>query len=68
MSTCLLPTALPPKGALKARAVRIRRPRRRLVAVRAEKTKDGPRVAVVGVTGAVGQEFLKVQNTKTVIT
>lgn len=28
--------------------------------VRAAKTADGPSVAVVGVTGAVGQEFLKV--------
>lgn len=33
---------------------------RRNVAVNA-KTADGPRVAIVGVTGAVGQEFLKVR-------
>lgn len=28
--------------------------------VRAAKTADGPKVAIVGVTGAVGQEFLRV--------
>jgi hypothetical protein len=28
--------------------------------VRAAKTTDGPKVAIVGVTGAVGQEFLRV--------
>lgn len=28
--------------------------------VRAGKTPDGPKVAIVGVTGAVGQEFLRV--------
>ncbi|GLI62453.1 hypothetical protein VaNZ11_005083, partial [Volvox africanus] len=32
----------------------------RVAVVRAAKTSDGPRVAVVGVTGAVGQEFLTV--------
>ena len=68
MSARLLPTSLPPKSALKAKAVRLRRPRRRVVAVRAQKTKDGPRVAVAGVTGAVGQEFLKVQNAKAIST
>ena len=34
--------------------------RARSVAVRAAKTADGPRLAIVGVTGAVGQEFLTV--------
>jgi aspartate-semialdehyde dehydrogenase len=28
--------------------------------VRAAKTADGPKIAIVGVTGAVGQEFLRV--------
>jgi len=35
--------------------------RARAVAVRAGKTADGPRIAIVGVTGAVGQEFLTVR-------
>jgi hypothetical protein len=35
--------------------------RRAALAVRAAKTADGPCVAIVGVTGAVGQEFLKVR-------
>eukprot|EP00210_Caulerpa_lentillifera_P007068 g6761.t1 len=34
--------------------------KRRVLKINASQTKDGPRVAVVGVTGAVGQEFLKV--------
>lgn len=38
------------------------RRKRRTFKIRAAKTPDGPRVAVVGVTGAVGQEFLKVSN------
>jgi aspartate-semialdehyde dehydrogenase len=29
--------------------------------VQAKKTADGPSIAVVGVTGAVGQEFLQVR-------
>lgn len=29
--------------------------------VKAAKTADGPKIAIVGVTGAVGQEFLKVR-------
>jgi hypothetical protein len=29
--------------------------------VQAKKTADGPTVAIVGVTGAVGQEFLQVR-------
>lgn len=28
--------------------------------VRAAKVSDGPKIAIVGVTGAVGQEFLRV--------
>jgi hypothetical protein len=35
--------------------------RARVCVVRAAKTADGPRIAVVGVTGAVGQEFLTVR-------
>ncbi len=34
---------------------------RRAVRVYAAKTESGPKIAVVGVTGAVGQEFLKVE-------
>lgn len=40
------------------------RRKRRTFKIRAAKTPDGPRVAVVGVTGAVGQEFLKVLNSQ----
>ena len=36
-------------------------PRRAGLLVRAAKTADGPSVAIVGVTGAVGQEFLRVR-------
>jgi aspartate-semialdehyde dehydrogenase len=35
--------------------------RRQALQVYAAKTSNGPRVAVVGVTGAVGQEFLTVR-------
>lgn len=42
------------------RSVRMMQPRRCL-RVHAAKTESGPKIAVVGVTGAVGQEFLKVQ-------
>lgn len=38
------------------------RPARRALAVRAAKTASGPRVAIVGITGAVGQEFLTVRH------
>lgn len=31
--------------------------------MRAAKTADGPSVAIVGITGAVGQEFLRVSVT-----
>lgn len=34
--------------------------RARVTVVKAAKTADGPRIAIVGVTGAVGQEFLTV--------
>lgn len=34
--------------------------RRPAVVVQAKKTPDGPSLAIVGVTGAVGQEFLQV--------
>ena len=34
--------------------------RRLLLSVQAAKTESGPSVAIVGVTGAVGQEFLRV--------
>ena len=34
--------------------------RQRVVMVKAAKTSSGPRIAIVGVTGAVGQEFLTV--------
>lgn len=36
-------------------------PRRLHCVTRAGKTGDGPSVAIVGVTGAVGQEFLRVR-------
>jgi len=53
--------ALKSNKALSGHGVRCNRVRRNnVVAVRAAKTADGPRVAIVGVTGAVGQEFLTV--------
>lgn len=36
--------------------------RRRVALVQAKKTADGPSIAIVGVTGAVGQEFLTVSS------
>lgn len=36
-------------------------PRRQCLRVQAAKTADGPSLAIVGVTGAVGQEFLRVR-------
>lgn len=36
------------------------RSRQRVALVQAKKTADGPSLAIVGVTGAVGQEFLQV--------
>eukprot|EP00878_Enallax_costatus_P044570 GHUV01053240.1.p1 GENE.GHUV01053240.1~~GHUV01053240.1.p1 ORF type:complete len:116 (-),score=15.17 GHUV01053240.1:32-379(-) len=41
-------------------AVRAGVSRQQRVIVQAKKTADGPSIAVVGVTGAVGQEFLQV--------
>jgi aspartate-semialdehyde dehydrogenase len=35
--------------------------RQRVFVVKAAKTSTGPRIAIVGVTGAVGQEFLTVR-------
>lgn len=35
--------------------------RRSTVVVQAKKTSDGPSIAIVGITGAVGQEFLQVR-------
>lgn len=40
--------------------MRCRSSRQRVAVVQAKKTADGPSIAVVGVTGAVGQEFLQV--------
>lgn len=39
----------------------LRASRSRAVVVRAAKSANGPRLAIVGVTGAVGQEFLQVR-------
>jgi hypothetical protein len=47
-------------AALRATAVRPAALPRRSLRVNAAKTADGPRVAIAGVTGAVGQEFLEV--------
>jgi len=41
--------------------VGVRVNRTRVVTVRAAKDPKGPRLAIVGVTGAVGQEFLQVR-------
>lgn len=35
--------------------------RPRVMSVRASKTESGPSIAIAGVTGAVGQEFLRVR-------
>jgi aspartate-semialdehyde dehydrogenase len=37
------------------------RPGRKALSVRAAKTADGPTLAIAGITGAVGQEFLTVR-------
>jgi len=55
MATALRAHARPQRAHARA----FSRPQR-AVAARA-KTADGPQVAIVGVTGAVGQEFLKVR-------
>ena len=44
----------------RSRVPRCSRQHRRTQTVQAAKTADGPSVAIVGVTGAVGQEFLRV--------
>ena len=36
--------------------------RRAALQVHAKKTADGPKIAIAGVSGAVGQEFLKVDH------
>ncbi len=41
--------------------VRPTRASRRVLVAKAAKTANGPRIAVVGITGAVGQEFLTVR-------
>lgn len=41
--------------------VRPTRASRRVLVAKAAKTANGPRVAIVGITGAVGQEFLTVR-------
>ncbi|DBA70026.1 TPA: hypothetical protein ACH3X2_012324 [Trebouxia sp. C0005] len=46
--------------ASRSRAPRCSRQHRHTQTVQAAKTADGPSVAIVGVTGAVGQEFLRV--------
>lgn len=52
-------------AALRATAVRPAALSRRSLRVHAAKTADGPRVAIAGVTGAVGQEFLEVMTPPT---
>lgn len=48
-----------PSAVLSSRCPRSCRQHRRVLRVQAAKTADGPSVAIVGVTGAVGQEFLR---------
>lgn len=48
------------RSAQAARSCGAARPRRSPLVVRAAKTANGPSIAIVGVTGAVGQEFLTV--------
>lgn len=40
----------------------VRRPARGAVTVRAGKTPDGPKVAIAGISGAVGTEFMRVRD------
>ena len=47
---------------LQGRASRPCRQHRQVLRVQAAKKADGPSVAIVGVTGAVGQEFLRVSS------
>lgn len=55
-----------PRVALSASG-RSRASRAHTCVVRAAKTADGPKIAIVGVTGAVGQEFLRVRPRGTVM-
>ena len=55
-AAALSPLARPAPSARAAAAA----PRRGALGVVAAKKADGPVVAIVGVTGAVGQEFLRV--------
>jgi len=64
MQTLQLRPQAPQK--LRACAGRGRSSARRLV-VKAAKVADGPKIAIVGVTGAVGQEFLRVRDSNTSI-
>ena len=52
---------------LSQRAGACRYCRRRAAVLRAAKTDNGPSVAIVGVTGAVGQEFLRVRPAASII-
>jgi aspartate-semialdehyde dehydrogenase len=55
--------ALSCQSRAQARVVRsCGRSRQRVAVVQAKKTADGPSIAIVGVTGAVGQEFLQVSS------
>lgn len=53
-------SSLPPTRAFSGKRSRNGRLPRGLRLVQAAKQADGPSVAIVGVTGAVGQEFLRV--------
>mmetsp|Transcript_12326 Transcript_12326/g.35119 ORF Transcript_12326/g.35119 Transcript_12326/m.35119 type:complete len:376 (+) Transcript_12326:1580-2707(+) len=57
---CAAHSARPRVVAHSASNSRSRAARLRTCVVRAAKTTDGPKIAIVGVTGAVGQEFLRV--------
>ena len=58
---CAAHSARPRVVAHSASNSRSRAARLRTCVVRAAKTTDGPKIAIVGVTGAVGQEFLRVR-------
>ena len=60
--TTLHGSAHRPREIFTARPCRCSRLRKGLKLVQAAKTADGPSVAIVGVTGAVGKEFLRVSN------
>ena len=74
LAIALMPVAAPPMSGssvqgslhspsfkLHSRCSRPCRQHRRALRVQAAKTADGPSVAIVGVTGAVGREFLRVR-------